>query len=83
MGSNTKYYDVRSGSEVAFGCCSVTEGKIEAYGDYVDHLRERLEQAHRVARQHSAVAARHQKDYYDIKVSLNVYNPGDLVWRLK
>ena len=75
--------EVRLPSEIVYGSCSVSEGKITAYGDYVDHLRERLEKAHRVARQHLAVAARRQKDFYDVKVSLNVYNPGDLVWCLK
>ena len=51
-------------------------------GEYVSELRNRLHKAHHIARQHLQSNAKRQKDYYDIKVQLNVYKPGDKVWYL-
>ena len=50
------------------------------YGAYVQDLKSCMEKAHQVARKHLASATKRQKDAYDAKVLLHVYQPGDLVW---
>jgi len=51
-------------------------------GEYVSELRTRLHRSHQLARQHLERKAKISKDYYDTKVQLNSYKPGDSVWYL-
>ena len=68
--------EVRLPAEVMFGC----EFELNSYGEYVDGLRKRMQQAHDVARKHLEAAAQRQKECYDANVRLECYQPGDLVW---
>ena len=51
-----------------------------SYGDYVWKLKERLQHAHDVARNHLQTAQKRQKLLYDTKVHQQEYTIGDLVW---
>ena len=73
---------VRLPAELMFGSHTRSEGEITSYGEYVDWVKEHLQTAHAVARKHLETAARCQKESYDAKLSLNSYEPGDLVWYL-
>ena len=70
--------EVRMPAQLTFECPGSTN--YTCYGDYVEGLRLRMEKAHEVAREHLGKAAKRQKDAYDGKCVLHVYNPGDLVW---
>ena len=48
--------------------------------DYVTGLRERLEDAYDVAREHLQTSANRQKRHYDLRANESPYKPGDLVW---
>ena len=48
--------------------------------DYVQGLRERLEDAYEVAREHLEKSAVRQKRNYDVRANEHPYEPGDLVW---
>ncbi len=48
------------------------------YGQYVSKLKERLQHAHDVAQAHLQIGQKRQK--YDLKLKLQKYNVGDLVW---
>ena len=50
------------------------------YGEYVAKLKEKMQHAHDVAREHLGVAMRRSKDLYDEKISVNEYDIDDLVW---
>ena len=50
--------------------------------DYVVGLRERLEDAYDVAREHLQTSANRQKRYYDVRANEKPYKPGDLVWTM-
>ena len=56
------------------------EAGFDGYGDYVEGLKQRLDFAHRLAREHLGKAARRQKDLYDTKKQMYFYESGDLVW---
>jgi hypothetical protein len=73
--------EVRLPAEVIFGS-GTTEGEIEHYPEFVENLKERMQKAHEVARQHLQRYACRQKAGYDAKVAVNAYQKGDLVWFL-
>ena len=50
--------------------------------EYVQGLRDRLEDAYDVAREHLQSSAIRQKRYYDVNASEKPYKPGDLVWTM-
>ena len=50
--------------------------------DYVTGLRERIEDAYDVAREHLQTSANRQKRYYDLRANESPYKPGDLVWTM-
>ena len=56
------------------------DDETSSYCDDVQKLRERIEKAHEVAREHLGKNARRHKEHYDAKCLLNSYNAGDLVW---
>jgi hypothetical protein len=51
-----------------------------SYSAYVEKLKDRMEQAHEVAREHLHRSARRQKENYDAKCFIHSYVAGDLVW---
>ena len=50
--------------------------------DYVQGLRDRLEDAYDVARECLKQSAVRQKRYYDVRANEKPYNSGDLVWTM-
>ena len=50
--------------------------------EYVQGLRDRLEDAYDVAREHLQTSANRQKRGYDVRANENPYEPGDLVWTM-
>ena len=73
--------EARLPAEIMFGNTS-REGPITSYGEYVESLRNKMDHAHVVARQHLKSAAKRQSTHYDGKTMLNKYRPGDYVWYL-
>lgn len=53
---------------------------VASYGAYVTNLKEKMEHAHCIAREHLGRAASRQKEMYDAKSTLHSYKSGDLVW---
>ena len=49
-------------------------------GKYVAELRAKMQHAHDIAREHLGTSAKRNKDLYDVKLSMEQYNVGDLVW---
>ncbi len=50
------------------------------YGEYVSGVRDKMNQAHEVAREHLGRAARRHKDTHDAKKCFHRYGRGDVVW---
>ena len=48
--------------------------------EYVQGLRDRLEDAYDCAREHFQSSAGRQKRYYDLMANESHYEAGDLVW---
>ena len=75
--------EIRLPAELVFGSAVAhRDEEITSYGEYVDKLRSRLQDAHDIARRHLGSAAKRSKDIYDTKLAVNTYNMGDLVWYL-
>ncbi|MEW8191404.1 MAG: reverse transcriptase domain-containing protein [Candidatus Thiodiazotropha endolucinida] len=76
--------ELRIPSELLYGgqCNNYTQ-QIQSYGDYVAHLKERLQHAHEVARKNLSVGARRQSETYDSKLAVYKYKIGDIVWAEK
>ena len=72
--------EVRLPVEVMYGTKTTSEGELDSYGEYVSQLRDRMQHAHDVARKHLEKSATRQKELYDVKVKLETYTPGSLVW---
>ncbi len=52
------------------------------YGDYVSHLRDRVQRAHDIAREHLKQQANQHRECADARKLLTLYATGDLVWYL-
>ncbi len=75
--------EVRLPAEVMFGSGAGLHGdEVTSYGGYVDRLRQRMQQAHEVAREHLHQRATRQNQAADSKKPLQEYSPGDLAWYL-
>ena len=77
--------DVRLPAELLFGSTYSEQGnEFTSYGDYVDILRSRMQHAHKIARKSLASLAKRSKSnyMYDVKVAVNKYEKGSLVWYL-
>ena len=74
--------EVRLPAELLFGSTGPQQGEITSYGEYVDLLRSRMQHAHEVARKYLCTAAKRSKDHYDVKMAVNQYTKGDVVWYL-
>ena len=70
--------EVRMPAQLMFA--SPRDDETTSYCDYVQKLKDRLEKAHEIAREHLGKNARRQKEQYDAKCLLNSYSAGDLVW---
>ena len=66
--------------EVMFGRVSPNTTEIACYGEYVDSVREGLQKAHDIARQHLCSTSKRQKETYDAKLAYHKFHVGDLVW---
>ena len=71
--------EVRTPVDLLFGKPKEQE---MSYGEYVDNVQDNLYQAHNQARKWLGRSAKRQEENYNIKIALNAYNPGDLVWFL-
>lgn len=72
--------ELRIPSELLYGGhCNNYSQQIQSYGDYVAHLKERLQHAHEVARKILSVDARRQSETYDSKLAVYKYKIGDIV----
>jgi len=58
------------------------EREVESELEYTRGLRDRLEEAYDVAREHLKVDAVRQKRYYDLRAHEKPYEAGDLVWTM-
>lgn len=76
--------EVRLPSELVFGSNTnhAQDRQVTSYGEYVEVLKRKMQHAHDIARKHMQIAAKRNKDLYDVKVALNKYNMGDVVWLL-
>ena len=71
--------EVRLPAEIMFGSGTNHVGEeITFYGQYVDQLRERMQKAHALAREH--LAAKRRKRDHDFKLHMHRYEAGDLAW---
>ena len=76
--------EVRLPHEVVFGS-SVSTNQYESvstYGTYVIDLKNKMQKAHDVARDHLQTVAEKQRVRYDVIVCFHNFRPGDLVWLL-
>ena len=79
----TKEREVRLPAELVIGSLTASDkGEITLYGDFIDHLRSRMQHAHEVARKYLCSAAKRSKEIYDVNLAVNRYEQGDLVWCL-
>jgi hypothetical protein len=73
--------EVRLPAEIMFGSMTSCLGEeVSTYGDYVEMLKERMQHAHDIAREHLKKSAERQESHCDAQISLNKYKPGDYVW---
>ena len=70
--------ETRMLAEVMWG--QHTHGANETYEEYVHKLKERLQHAHDVARNHLHDLAKRQKQIYNARMKANQYEVGYLVW---
>ena len=75
--------EVRIPAELRSGCVGDSEDlSIKSYGEFVSCLRERLQTAHDIAREHLGDAAKRHKYVYDTKLEHLRYEQGECVWYL-
>ena len=55
---------------------------VSTYGMHVIDLKNKMQKAHEVARDHLQTVAEKQRVRYDVNVCFQNYRPGDLVWLL-
>ena len=72
--------EVRLPAELMYGGTCNYNHAVQRYGDYVEHLKERMQHAHDVARKHLSVTAKRQAEIYDSKLVIYHYKVGDAVW---
>ena len=73
--------EVHLPAEIMFGSGTSHVGEtVTSYGEFVDHLKNRMQKAHELARSHLGVVAELEKKGHDFKLNLKQYHQGDLVW---
>ena len=74
--------EARLPAELAFHSQTRQGESVTSYGEYVEKLKDKIQHAHEIARKHLQVASRRNKGLYDVKVAVNKYDKGDIVWML-
>ena len=72
--------EVRLPAELMYGSQCNDNWETQSYGQYVDHLHNKMQHAHEVAREHLASSAKKQAKIYESKLSVYKYYVGDLFW---
>ena len=75
--------EVRLPAEIAFGSSASNDEKVSTYGEYVEHLKHKMQKAHKVCRDNLNCKLKRQKEIYDRKQIFTKYEKGDLVWYLQ
>lgn len=75
--------EVRLPAEIAFGSTTTTGEMVSSYGEYVRKLKDNMQKAHDICRQHLKDSTKRQTDIYDARQSLHQFAKGDIVWFLK
>ena len=57
-------------------------GGSSSYGEFVNTLQENIWQAHQLARKFLGKNIERQEENYNTRITLNTYQPGDVVWAL-
>jgi len=70
--------EVNTPADIAYGIVE-PQGNVN-YDDFVETVRERMQEAYNVARENLEVAARRNKRYYDMKVNQRTFEAGDSVY---
>ena len=71
--------EVRLPTELIYGG-KANMYNFDSYGEYVDNLRSRMQEAHDIARKNLKSSTVRQETIYDSKLHLNSFKPGDTVW---
>jgi transposase InsO family protein len=71
--------EVRLPAQIMYSAPSNAEN-FPSYSNYIEKLKERMERAHELAREHLQRAAKKQKENYDAKCLIYSYTAGDLIW---
>ena len=75
--------EVRIPAELRSGqACDSEDQSINSYGEYVSWLRDRMQAAHDIAREHLGNAAKRHKYAYDTKLEHLRYEQGECAWYL-
>ena len=75
--------EARIPAELRNGRACDSEGQsVNSYGEYVNWLRDRLQAAHDIAREHLENAAKRHKYAYDTKLEHLCYEQGECAWYL-
>ena len=61
---------------------SDTSQQADSYGAYVERMQQNLWEAHNLTRMFLNQSTERQEDNYNVKVSLNMFKPGEAVWFL-
>ncbi|KMQ82837.1 integrase core domain protein [Lasius niger] len=69
--------ELRLPCDLLFGRPPDTPSSVE---DYVDNLRERLEDVHAIARERIRISSEKMKTRYDVKATKREFQEGDRVW---
>ena len=72
--------ELRKPANLVFG--DPPRQEMESLGQYSQQLKDDLQEAHRITREHLKQAFQRQKDNYDVKLLVNKYKLGDAVWFL-
>jgi hypothetical protein len=74
--------EIRLPADLVFGHVNETESEVHNLGDYVLNIKNKMLQAHEVARKYLGTNAKRNKEIYDAKMSFTEYEEGDLIWYL-
>ena len=75
--------EVRIPAELRSGqACDSEDQSINSYGEYVSWLRDRMQAAHDIAREHLGNAAKRHKYAYDTNLEHFRYEQGECAWYL-
>ena len=67
--------EVKLPSDILLGIAEINDN-FKNFGDFLKTLKNRLNSAHNIAREHLGKQAKARKKYYDVNTCLNSYRPG-------